>query len=478
MWCITALAALVSSARGDKPPAEPLAIGEHSQLFLDDGLIDETHDVKRQMGVAVKHRNNPVLRREPQTRPWESKRNELYGSVFFDPQIKKFRAYYRTQDHTGGESEHLNYAESDDGVAWKKPNLGQLSFGKGYPETNILAPPGLNSAHGACVFRDEVEADAARRYKMFTFGHRMKGIGVFFSGDGVRWSEYDRNPVINLISDTTQSVVYDPPSKKYLAYVRMFSSLGRSVGLSESSDFQSWSAPRLVFQPSSEDGPQHRQFYSLCVSRYQGIYVGLVWIYLETPESRDHQVDTAVCWPELAVSRDGIQWKQVLWGEPLLPLGPPGAFDHRQIRTASNFFVHDGKIWIYYAGSPHPHVPDHEWDIGLATLRLDGFVSMDAGDVPGVILTKPFKTRGGKLTINAAVQEGGYVKAELLAADKTTMPGFELDRCQMFTGDETSAALTWNDARIPAADNLRIRFVLKNAKLYSFTVKQADKPAE
>ena len=50
-------------------------------------------------------------------------------------------------------------------------------------------------------------------------------------------------------------------------------------------------------------------------------------------------------------------------------------------------------------------------NIGLAKLRLDGFISVDAGGKEGVLLTEPFKFEGDKLVINADAT-GGEVAVE------------------------------------------------------------------
>ena len=51
--------------------------------------------------------------------------------------------------------------------------------------------------------------------------------------------------------------------------------------------------------------------------------------------------------------------------------------------TATQPLVVDGKVWLYYGGVDGTHSPkkDEPWHsgIGLATLRKDGFASLDAG---------------------------------------------------------------------------------------------------
>ena len=52
----------------------------------------------------------------------------------------------------------------------------------------------------------------------------------------------------------------------------------------------------------------------------------------------------------------------------------------------------DGRRWLFYSGFTVPHnapAADHDGRIGLATIRLDGFCSLDATS-PGYVLTRPF----------------------------------------------------------------------------------------
>jgi hypothetical protein len=58
----------------------------------------------------------------------------------------------------------LCYAESDDGISWTKPALGQVLF-KGSRDNNALELP-HTVVSGAAVIKDEDDPDPARRYKM------------------------------------------------------------------------------------------------------------------------------------------------------------------------------------------------------------------------------------------------------------------------------------------------------------------------
>ena len=52
------------------------------------------------------------------------------------------------------------YAESEDGLHWRKPELGLIEF-NGNTRNNLVQ----RGAHGAGVFFDPTDADPARRYQ-------------------------------------------------------------------------------------------------------------------------------------------------------------------------------------------------------------------------------------------------------------------------------------------------------------------------
>src|SRR5205085_11195638 len=89
---------------------------------------------------------------------------------------------------------------------------------------------------------------------------------------------------------------------------------------------------------------------------------------------------------QLAVSHDAKNWQRVADRQPLLapsPLGA-GAYDTMQIIGPSKAIVRDDELWFYYTGLRHRYPPPNvSWDrsaVCLATLRRDGFVSLDADD--------------------------------------------------------------------------------------------------
>jgi hypothetical protein len=493
----------------DSAPAGAMKIGSQRQLFVDDWIVDQTQNIQRQPAEVVKNPGNPILKRD---KPWDQGRCDIYGSGVFNPITKQLQVFYSAFSYSAlsksqGHDERLAYAVSNDmGASWTKPDLGLVPF-EGDRHTNLLLLPVPTAKFiaGPSVFFDAHETDPAKRYKMFDSEYGVpitnekddlrkpaakdkknyfkiskdkKGvffmagddkIGMFiaYSPDGIHWTRPFTHPVSPLISDTTQSAFWDARLGKYVAYVRgkYISDKGRirSVGRMESADFETWSEPQLVLRPK-------RQVYSMGVTPYQDVYIGTPWTF---DNAIDEHPSHPVMWPELAVSRDGIQWAQPFEGQPLISTGPAGSADSAQIRMSSSLIVLDDKIVLIYGQTNRGHITDMRVDVGMATMRLDGFAAMTAGDAEGTILTKPLQFDAGRLCINAKVVPGGHLVAELLDAEGKALVDYEAASCVKVQGDMLRAPVAWNaQTTVPRSNNgvCRIRFRLQNAKLYSFWI--------
>ena len=127
----------------------------------------------------------------------------------------------------------------------------------------------------------------------------------------------------------------------------------------------------------------------------------------------------------------------------------------------------------------------------LATLRRDGFVSMDGpgmpmppigshGDriegersplmPPGSLTTVPVVFSGGHLFVNANVR-AGELRVEVLRADGSAIDGFGAADCEAVTGDSTRHAIGWRGQLSSLAGTpVCFRFHFDAGELYSFWV--------
>jgi hypothetical protein len=137
--------------------------------------------------------------------------------------------------------------------------------------------------------------------------------------------------------------------------------------------------------------------------------------------------------------------------------------------------IKDDELWFYHHAS-NIDGPKQGWKdaFGVATLRRDGFASLDTADEPGVVITRPMVFEGeGKLFVNVDVATGGYARASVVEESGEPIDGFGEEDCVAVTGDKTRAALQWksNQTLAPLKDRyVRVAFHLDNARLYSFWI--------
>jgi len=458
----------------------------HRRLFLDLRDVTRMERLYRRVHQPRRHPENPILRGE---HPWESVAS-LYGTVLFDPQEKRFRMWYLTGSYREGFVQVrgrrvlgnitlLGYAASPDGVHWEKPILGQVDF-EGSKENNLI-DVGRTNCEGFAVLYDERDPDPQRRYKGFYWEHggvdtfvewedgRLlwgegdgDGMWMSFSPDGVHWTNCPENPVIPTGSDTTQSLVWDPAREKYVVFGRMGAG-GRRAGRAESADGVHFTEPELVFAADEVD-EEGTQFYGMPVNIYEGVYLGMVWVYREGVDGR---IDTA-----LAVSRDGVGWERVLDRQTFLSLGEEGSWEDGMVRISQNFIVAGDEIYLYYGGVQGPHTGQkfkkvtrkHQPMLGLATLRRDGFASVEGGEEEGLLLTKPLEISSGELHVNA--DSRGHLIAEVTDDQGVPLPGYT---SLPMAKDRVDAALRFDRPLGElAGSQARLRFRLRRANLYSY----------
>ena len=466
----------------------------HRRLFLDLEDLTRIERLYRRVHQPQRHPQNPILKGE---NPWESLAS-LYGTVLRDPRDGLFKMWYLTGPYTDhmirvrgrqclGNITLLGYATSTDGIRWEKPILDQLDV-EGSKANNLI-DLGRTNCEGMAVLYDPRDADPRRRYKGFYWEHggidtyvehqgrpiwgegEGDGMWMSFSPDGVHWTNCPENPVIPLGSDTTQSLVWDPRIEKYVVFGR-FGAGGRKIARAESEDCVHFTKPERVFECDSVD-EEGTQFYGMPINIYEGIYLGMAWIYRE---GVDGNIDTS-----LATSRDGVHWQRTLDRQTFLSLGEQGGWEDGMVRITQNFLRVDEQIYLYYGGVQGAHTGKkfkrveriHKPMLGLATLRRDGFVSLDAGGEDGFALTKPLAVEGDELRVNVDAHNGRLVVA------LTDDVGHPLDgyTSRPIDADSTDAPVHFERPLSELQnERVRVRLELRDASLYSHWFAAADRP--
>ena len=268
--------------------------------------------------------------------------------------------------------------------------------------------------------------------------------------------------MVKLGSDTGQVVLFDKRLDRYVAYGR-FGAGGRKVARIESPDFIHRTRPELVIEPDEQDGP-NTQFYGITVNLYEGVYVGMLWMFW-IDEGRVGRIDFQLCH-----SRDGKRWVRDPDRRVFLPNGPEGAWDAYDMRGACRSVILPNRILIYYAGSPARHgeggMGERGMDIGLATLRRDG----RRGSLARASLGLPRCRRRPRHSSHETVHlPGSSPPRERERVARPTHPRTRKASARPMTADGLDMTPQFSGpAEALAGREIRLRFEMLRGKLYSF----------
>jgi hypothetical protein len=436
---------------------KPVAIGSRLELFADGYLIGKlSGDAKLKLHEPKPHEVVLVT-----GKPWEGNTCAYY-TIFQEG--KKYRMYYRGShwDTAKKRATHLEvtcYAESSDGIHWTKPNLGLFEF-NGSKKNNIVWN-GIGT-HCFTPFIDtNPDCPADAKYKAISRGRprAKKGLYAFGSADGIHWKLMSKQPVITLGAFDSQNLAFwDPARKRYVAYYRNFRNGMRDIMTCTSNDFLHWSKPQYL----KISGAPREHLYTNAVRPYPRaphLKIGFPTRYL--PQGSKVA-------PTFMLSRDGLNFHR--WQRPVIPNTAPKDRDgNRSNYMTWGLLQLPGKPREYsvYATEAYYTGPDSR--VRRFTYRVDGFVSVHSGEKGGELVTKPLTFTGQALVLNSAANRNGSLKVELQDAAGKPISGFTASDCKPLTGDEIAGKVTFagGDVGKLAGKTVRLRFVLKNADLYS-----------
>lgn len=447
------------------------------QIFVDMDGIEDLDNVQQLFHSAAKHPANPVLIYDP-AQPWERQSGGPAASVIYDEQDRQFKCWCqgivgdKAGDFVSG-PHTLNYAVSEDGVQWTKPDLG-LHEVAGTKDNNVVVPPEYHKGkdHWESVLKDPFDPDPARRYKGFGWSSLTGALHTMTSPDGLNWTHRE-DPAIKGVGDA-QSMMIDAAQKRYVAFLRSGNRL-----YSVSDDFVHWSKPAVSLRPipGQSGGPT---LYNHVGFNYGDQYLGFVsYFHRDQNDPRFPQLDL-----RLLSSNDGLVYR---WPgpdprnrAPVIACGTYGEWDRfMTLLTGAPPARFGDKLHIYYRGFSRRHKPFgrpgnadslNTGAIGLATIRVDGFASLAAGFDGGRVTTKPIVFDGSTLHVNAKADFYARVVAEVLDEAGKPIAGYTADDCVPITGDSVDHEVQWKQAKLAALAGrpVKLRFHLVNAHLYSF----------
>lgn len=494
-------------------------VGTAKQLFVDDLVLDDLGGATRRLHKFVKDPRNPVLE---QRYPWEIQGTLSYcTTVRYDPATRLFTFWYTSLGRVAAKGEAIAsraqlIAYSTDGIEWVRPHVGEYEYA-GRTANNLVG-------RASNIVVIPKPSDPAQRYASYIWHPRFNALSVSFSPDGIRgWSDWQRvcgggKDVVTACRDDLNDGYFsfmkwrvgrwyrrsawaawgDQPTAMRRGPINIVAGFADDRG---SADRIAANFPGCdFFEPSRF----HAEIYEVTPFIYEGHYLGLpVRFDVSGPGGGNVDGPTELCLMAGRDRRGAGGWVRPggpdgaagatgdVQGDDVQRLVPPlhrildhgrwGEWDATQFYGPSSLLVVDDRIVLYYTGASFGHEPEgsrsdaagknvYRTAIGRATLRLDGFVSLHAGDQEATVTTKPLVFKGKELIVNVACPNG-RLSVELLDKEGKPIPGHDAARADGFTGDALRHVVSWagaSDLARLAGAPVRLRFRLTNGELYAF----------
>ena len=235
---------------------ETIDIGRRRELFVDDYLIDSLkgarltlhHPVPREVALVFDEK-------------WEGNTSG-YPTVMKDGDLFKmiYRGHRMIWDGETLRMSHspvVCYAESNDGIIWRKPTLrifpllGQLATKGVDPLNNNIIWPGSSFSGTFVPFLDtRAGCPPAEKFKAVG-GNRTVGLHLFTSPDAIHWKKHDQPIFKKGALDSMNVVFWEPRDNNYVLYYRTVVDGRRSISMVTSNNLTDWSEPIALSYPNS-----------------------------------------------------------------------------------------------------------------------------------------------------------------------------------------------------------------------------------
>lgn len=463
VWFLMPLAAVCAEEELRQQPTV-VDIGSRRELFVDRILIGELDNVSLKLYA-------------PQIAPPVSppRPHGHYATVLRSED--KFQFYYRGDTKPGNhwkqgweqyhDGEVTLYAESTNGIDWKLPKLGLYEH-ETFPGGNVVLMNEFLVNHNFTPFIDtRPGVPAEEKYKalggLAYQPHKEHlevrerrgpgGLKAFVSPDGIHWKKLRDDPVVpeewGKYFDSQNYAFWSESEQRYVCYFRRFIKGYRGIARTTSKDFITWTP--FVEMPANLPG---EHLYTACTQPYfraPHVYVALPTRFMD---KRGAATDIL-----FMTTRGGNHYDREFKESFIRPgIGNDGWANRANYTAIGIHQTGPAEMSLFLTGGRR------------YTLRLDGFVSVNAPLAGGEFTTRPFKFAGNQLEINYSTSAAGEIHVELQDETGTPLPGFALEDCEPIWGDHIARVVTWSgtdDVRALAGKAVRLRFIMSDADLFS-----------
>ncbi|EAQ78070.1 hypothetical protein [Blastopirellula marina] len=459
--------------------AEPIAIHDRRELFVDDYLIDSIDGAE--LVLHPPHDEGIVFQFD---KPWEGL---FCGYCTIIRTDKKFQLYYRgipVAGSDGAENEVTCYAESKDGIRWERPAINKFVV-HGVQENNVILADAAPVTHNFSPFLDtNPQADPKQRYKAIGGTSESNLVG-YVSPDGINWTKLQDEPIIKdagWVFDSQNVAFWSAVEQCYVAYYRRASERVRAIARTTSKDFVNWDEPVQMTYSNTDSGTPRNHLYTNQTHPYfraPQIYIATAARFMPgrrviTPEQAaeigvhpKYFNDSADA--VLMTSRGGEVYDCTFDQGFVRPGTALGNWVSRTNYPVLNVVQTGPEEMSLYVNQEYGQPTSN---IHRYSLRLDGFASLRARQDKGTLITKPLTFVGDQLELNFATSAAGGVHVEIQDEQGTPIPGYSLTDANLAIGNDLQRVISWkekgSDVSELAGKPIRLKFVIDDADLYAF----------
>lgn len=466
-------------------------------------LFESRQDIQAHVGQTHFIQHRPTVHAEPVLRPdtfADRYGASVYGTVLREHDV--FRMWYQAMPGDWDlerEMAGVAYAESADGLIWKKPRLNLLEGP--YRETNYCNL-GL---HCPSVFIDP-EAPDSHRYRATGFatpqlfmappGLSAPGYYTSHSADGLTWHLDSTEPQWRSADVITS--IYHPGQRRGLAAMKYSARVQRidrrCIHTAELRNGQ-WSPAKSALYPEEYDdiaamsrGYASCDYYGMGMMPAGSGTVGFLWNYWHSLPYTGRQ-NCAL----YGTSDVTLVYQPEPGGKWFHMPGRPNFIDHREYEWMSGWvYTASGPVEIgdeqrlYFTGMPFEHgfnlnsdwkrndrwaghmIKHCERAIGFASWPKDRLFGIESPREGGFTIDLGAISRPARLLLNYKASHGGSIRVELARGDGS----FGEFSCAL-SGDEISSVVNWSNGSTIAPSNrqsVKARISLEKATAYAYEV--------
>jgi hypothetical protein len=256
---------------------------------------------------------------------------------------------------------------------------------------------------------------------------------------------------------------------------------GRVMAIYRSRDFVHWSDTKSLgfvrygyrSEPKNHGEESHEP---ASIWNRGNVLVGNFGLFHGKPGSDDHPMDLG-----FLVSNDGIRFREPQPDFAFVPRGQPGSWESQGVLQGQGFENVGDRTYVWYGGWNNDVTrPDTHAEIGLVTLRRDGFGSLSPKEAssPAVVVSAPVRSGAtARIWLNAeGLSPEARLRVELLDETETPLPAYSGEQAIALRDSGVRLPVTWRGANRVALDqSFRVKITFEGerkegVKLYAVYV--------